>query len=97
MRGRINLIALTILLTLGACFPAPEPLIIDRPACVIPELREREPLPGVTWLPEGKCGEGDRCLNESQYVKLKELVATLRSYEGYLISSYNQARERCRE
>lgn len=83
-----------ILLTLGACLPKVEVPPLG-PSCVMPELRERALLPGVEWLPQGQCGEGDRCLSEPQYQELKRLVSLLRSYEVYLIESYNNARTRC--
>jgi len=81
-----------LLLTLTACLPKVEVPPVD--GCDIPELRERKPLPGITWLPQEGNSEF-RCLNEGEYEKLKRAFALLRSHEIYLIESYNAVRDRC--
>lgn len=84
------------LILLSACLPAPsQPLIVEQPIpCSIPALRERDKLPAIEWLPQDEIGE-NRCLSEDEYMKLKQLVAILRSHEQYLIESYNAIRNRC--
>lgn len=98
--GKEKLIIALVILTAAftSCFPKQPPLIVEKPVpCAMPELRQRKPLPGVYWLLPEKCPDAYKCLNEAQYAALKDLVATLRAYEKYLVESYNAAKERCSE